>query len=405
MHSILGCAVVKDVVLKEVLELEMNRFERRLQQFREQMEVKGWVATFLAPSGDMEYLIGVRRQRPNATKGHMHGDWFYGAIVTPTACVFVVPLLAYHFVEDESKTKPWITEVILIDDGDDVQALARQLLDKYGLAGKSLGVPREALASTVFEIQKVAPGTTFHSTWDIVAPMRAIKDTEEIDLMRQAARVTDAIFDDVRKNLKYGMTEADVMMEIEHQMLKHGTEGSSFVTGVLVKGPGVSDHLEGVTRAGSVELQPGRVIAFDFGIVLDGYVSDFGRTVHCGDPDVELRRIHELVMTSQADGLAAMKAGQITAEEANQAARNVIEEAGYGPNFFHRLGHGIGIDVHEPPFLAKGDKTVLEANMCFTVEPSIWVSGKCFSRVEDVVVVGPDGGTSLNEYTREILVL
>jgi Xaa-Pro aminopeptidase len=188
------------------------------------MEVKGWSATFLAPSGDMEYLIGVRRQRPNAPKGHMHGDWFYGAIVTPTACVFVVPLLAYHFVEDESKTKPWITEVIMIDDGDDVYALARQLLDKYGLAGKSLGVPREALASTVFEIQKVAPGTTFHSTWDIVAPMRAIKDTEEIDLMRQAAWVTDAIFDDVWKNLKYGMTEADVMMEVEHQMLKHGTE-------------------------------------------------------------------------------------------------------------------------------------------------------------------------------------
>jgi Xaa-Pro aminopeptidase len=147
------------------------------------------------------------------------------------------------------------------------------------------------------------------------------------------------------------------------------------------------------------------VLAFDFGIVLDGYVNDFGRTVHCGDPDAELRRIHELVMTSQAEGMAAMKAGQITAEGANAAGRRVIEEAGYGPNFFHRLGHGIGIDVHEPPFLAKGDKTVLQANMCFTVEPSIWVEGRCFTRVEDVVVVAPEGAFSLNQATRELLVI
>lgn len=383
----------------------MSRFERRLQQFREQMDARGWAGTILAPSGDMEYLIGVRRQRPHATKGHMHGEWLYGAIITPTECVFVAPLLAHHFIQEQAKDKPWITDVIMIDDGDDVPAHARKLLNKHKLAGQKLGVPREALASTVFEIQQVAPGTTFHSTWEITAPMRAIKDAEEIELMRKAALTTDAIFDDVRRQLTYGMTETDVMIEVEHQMLKHGAEGSSFVTGIMVKGPGIDDTLEGVSRAGGVELQPGRVVAFDFGVVMDGYVSDFGRTIHCGEPTTELRRIHELVMQSQADGMAAMKAGQITAEAANQAARNVIEEAGYGPNFFHRLGHGIGIDVHEPPFLAKGDKTVLQENMCFTVEPSIWVAGKCFTRVEDVVVVGPDGGESLNQYTREILVL
>ena len=368
--------------------------------------MKGWAGTILAPSGDMEYLIGVRRQRPNATKSHMHGDWLYGAIVTPTECVFVAPLLAHHFITAQAEDKAWITDVIMIDDGDDVPKLARQLLDKYDLAGKTIGIPREALASTVFEIQQVAPGTSFHSTGDIVAPLRAIKDNEEIELMRTAARVTDTIFDAVLKNLKYGMTETDVMIEVEHQMLKHNTEGSSFVTGIMIKGPGVPDAIEeGVSRAGTADIQPGRVIAFDFGVVLEGYVSDFGRTVHCGNPDAELQRIHDLVMTAQANGMAAMKAGQITAEQANQAARQVIEEAGYGPNFFHRLGHGIGIDVHEPPFLAKGDKSVLEANMCFTVEPSIWVKGKCFTRVEDVVVVGPNGGTSLNEYTREILTL
>lgn len=383
----------------------MSRFERRLQKIREQMDARGWAGTFLAPSGDMEYLIGVRRQRPNATKSHMHGEWLYGAILTPAECVFVAPYLAHHFIEDQVKDKPWITEVIKIDDGDDVPALAKQLLAKYNLAGKTIGIPREGMASTIYEIQKVAPGTTFEGTWDVVSPMRAIKDAEEIELMRKAALVTDAIFADVFKNLKMGMTESDIMIEVEHQMLKHGTEGSSFVTGIMIKGPGVSDMLEGVGRAGGVEAQPGRVIAFDFGVVLDGYVNDFGRTVHCGDPDAELCRIHDLVMAAQAKGMAAMKAGQITAEGANATARRVIEEAGYGPNFFHRLGHGIGIDVHEPPFLAKGDKSVLQANMCFTVEPSIWVEGRCFTRVEDVVVVAGEGAYSLNQTTREVLVI
>lgn len=383
----------------------MSRFERRLQALRAEMDARGWAATFLAPSGDMEYMLGVRRQRPNATKSHMHGDWFYGAILTPTECVFVAPYLAHHFIVDQAKDKPWITEVIKVDDGEDIPALARKLWDKYNLGGKKVGIPREGMASTVYEIQKVAPGTIFEGTWDVISPMRAIKDDEEIELMRQAALADDAIFTDVFKQLKYGMTENDIMIEVEHQMLKHGTEGSSFVTGIMIKGPGISDAIEGVGRAGEVELQPGRVLAFDFGVVLDGYVNDFGRTVHCGEPDAELRRIHELIMASQAEGMRVMKAGQITAEGANAAARKVIEDAGYGPNFFHRLGHGIGIDVHEPPFLAKGDKSILQANMCFTVEPSIWVSGRCFTRVEDVVVVTPEGGVSLNQTTREILVI
>jgi len=383
----------------------MNRFERRLQQFRAEMEAKGWAGTFLAPSGDMEYLIGVRRQRPNATKSHMHGDWFYGAILTPAECIFVAPILAYDFISEQAEDKPWITDSVKIEEGANVHKLARQLITKYNLDGKTLGIPREALASTIFQLQQLFSGTVFKSTWNITAPMRAVKDDEEIELMRRAALVTDDIFATVLEKLEYGMTGVDVMMETEYQMLKHGTAGSSFVTGIMIQGAGTGGALEGVTRTGDVELKPGRVIAFDFGVVLDGYVSDFGRTVYCGEPDEELRRIHDLVMESQVAGVVAMKAGEITAEEADRAARQVIEGAGYGPSFFHRLGHGIGIDVHEPPFLAKGDDTVLQANMCFTVEPSIWVPERCFTRVEDVVVVGPDGGTSLNQTTRDILVI
>lgn len=383
----------------------MSRFERRLGALRAEMERRGWAATFLAPSGDLEYLTGVRRARPNATRGHMHGEWLYGALVTPAECVFVAPYLAAHFVERQIADKPWFTDLVRIPDGADVAALGRQIVERHGLAGATVGIPREAMAATVFELQRLAPGLAFRSTWEIVAPLRAIKDADELALMRRASEVTDAIFAAVLPRLRYGMTENDIMIEVEHEMLRHGAEGNSFVTGIMVKGPGIDDALEGVSRAGGAELGPGRVLAFDFGVVLDGYVSDFGRTVYCGEPDAELRRIHELVMGAQAAGMAAMKAGQITAEGADRAARAVIEGGGYGPNFFHRLGHGIGIDVHEPPFLAVGDATVLQAGMCFTVEPSIWVEQRCFTRVEDVVVVTPEGGVSLNGATREIIVI
>jgi Xaa-Pro aminopeptidase len=383
----------------------MTRFERRLQRLREQMDELGWAATFLAPSADLEYFTGMRRARPNATRGHMHGEWLYGALVTPTECIFIAPYLAAHFAERQLAAKPWFNELIRIADGADVRKLARQLVGRYDLAGKTVGIPREAMAASVFELQQVAPGLAFRSVWEISAPMRALKDAEELALMRRAAEVTDTIFAAVLPRLARGASENDIMIEVEHQMLRHGAEGNSFVTGIMIKGPGVDDALEGVSRAGGATLEPGRVLAFDFGIVLDGYVSDFGRTVYCGEPDAELRRIHELVMASQAAGMAAMCAGQVTAEGADRAARAVIEAGGYGPNFFHRLGHGIGIDVHEPPFLATGDATPLEAGMCFTVEPSIWVEQRCFTRVEDVVVVTPEGGVSLNGASRDLIVI
>ncbi|NJM41404.1 MAG: M24 family metallopeptidase, partial [Anaerolineae bacterium] len=126
----------------------------------------------------------------------------------------------------------------------------------------------------------------------------------------------------------------------------------------------------------------------------DGYCYDYGRSVFFGEPDAEYQRVYELVIASQTAGIAALKAGN-TCEQADAAARLVIEDAGYGYAFRHRLGHGIGMDVHEPPFLTKGDATVLRPGMCFTAEPSIFVPHQFGARVEDIVVVGANGGEAL----------
>jgi len=145
-------------------------------------------------------------------------------------------------------------------------------------------------------------------------------------------------------------------------------------------------------------------ISFDFGAVYKDYCYDFGRSLFFGEPDAEYRRIYALVMASQAAGIAALHVGN-TCEAADAAARAVIAEAGYGEAFRHRLGHGIGMDVHEPPFLTAGDATVLEEGMCFTAEPSIFMPHIMGARVEDVVVVRPGAGEPLTSGFQELLVI
>lgn len=136
---------------------------------------------------------------------------------------------------------------------------------------------------------------------------------------------------------------------------------------------------------------------FDFGGVVDGYCSDFGRTVYCGTPPQEYLDAYEVMLAAQEHGRAAARPGA-PAREVNAACRAPIEEAGLGEHFRHRMGHGIGMDVHERPFLSPEDDTPLEAGMTFTDEPSIIISGRYGLRIEDIIVVAEGGGRKLNSY-------
>ncbi len=383
----------------------MIDYAQRLKTFREKMAERGWGAALLTPSGDAEYLLGIRRQRPHATEHHMHGDWLYGVLVTPSACVAITPYLAESHIRQQIQDKPWITNIERIGEGQNLPELVRRLADEHSFGSKTLAIPGHAPAQTALALKQYLPAISFASTADLLAPWRAIKEPEEIKRMQKAAEITDQIFEEVLNQLQIGMTEQDIMLEIEHQMLAHGAEGPSFVTGVMIRGGDGSEALEGIRRAGSVQLLPNRTLAFDFGIVHDGYVSDFGRTVYCGEPDSTLQNYHQLVIDAQTAGIEALRPDGITTEAVDRAARDIIESAGLGEHFFHRLGHGIGIDVHESPFLALGDTTPVAENMCFTVEPSLYLPNRCFIRVEDVVVVTPSGGRALNAISKEMIVI
>ena len=359
---------------------------------------------FFPRSADLQYLTGVPRDVPNFGAVLHPGAWLEGAWFPPSGA----PLLALPRMTAEFGAVAGTDDVRLhvLQDHDDPADMVRGFLRAFSLPQR----PRIAIGdathgSTVSALQTLLPDATFLSASDLLRPLRVVKSDAEIDAMRRAGEVTEAAFADVLARLEHGMTELDVVTEVDHQLRRHGSLGPSFTTSLYTSGPHhplLFGQREATWRR---KLTPPVSVLFDFGAILDGYCYDFGRTVFFGEPDASYREVFGLVMASQAAGIAALRAGRATAADADRAARAVIAEAGHGEEFRHRLGHGIGLDVHEPPFLTAGDDTPLREGMLFTVEPSITRFDTFSARVEDVVVVRPDGGEPLTTGFRGLLVV
>jgi Xaa-Pro dipeptidase len=182
---------------------------------------------------------------------------------------------------------------------------------------------------------------------------------------------------------------------VEHELRAAGSRCPSFPTHIFT-GLGEQDF-DNHTARGHTPIPEGTSVMFDFGGVVDGYCADFGRTVYCGDPSQEFLDGYDVMLAAYEAGLAAAKPGAL-AREVNAACRGPIEDAGLGEYFRHRMGHGIGMDVHERPFLSAEDETPLEAGMTFTDEPSIILPDRWSLRIENVIVVEEGGGRSLNSY-------
>jgi Xaa-Pro aminopeptidase len=272
-------------------------------------------------------------------------------------------------------------------------------------ANPRVAISDRALAETTIALQSILPDMRLVSATDLLHPQRVIKSEEEIGLMRRAGEITEAAFTDVCARLKPGMTELDILTEINFQLRRHGSLGQSFVSTLYTSGPDLPLIFGQPEVTQNRVLNPPASILFDFGAIFDGYCYDFGRTVAFGEPTEEFRHIYELVMASQAAGIASMCAGKVTAAEVDAAARQVIVNAGYGEKFRHRLGHAIGLDVHEPPFLTANDDTQLQEGMLFTIEPSITQFDTFSARVEDVAVVRPDRGEPLTSGFQSLLVV
>lgn len=231
---------------------------------------------------------------------------------------------------------------------------------------------------------------------------RMTKSGEEIDLIKEAARIADEAFSNIQGLIKEGVTEERLATELEYEMKKLGAEGPSFDTIVASNYRSAMPH--GV--ASDKKLQKEGFVKFDFGCFYKGYTSDITRTVYLGEnPSEKHYEIYQVVKEAQQKAIDAVKAG-MTTRDLDKVARDYITEKGYGENFGHGLGHGIGLEIHEYPYLSyKAEELVLEENMVVTIEPGIYIEGFGGVRIEDDVVVKKDGCEVLNKTTKEFVKL
>jgi Xaa-Pro dipeptidase len=369
----------------------MIDYSSRLKRVQERMAAANIDLMFLPASANLNYVTGIPREEQNFGNTMYAGDWMTGAWIVPDrAPALSVPRMTADFHSNFAGL-----DVRVLPDAGDASAMVRDVLSGLGVTGAvTIAIEDRARAETVMRIQALLPDARLVSASSVMVPLRMIKDADELEVLRRAGQITEAAFAATLEKLHHGMTTLDLITEVNHQLRLHGSLAPSFVTSFYNMGPTHPFDFHNREETLLLPLEAPVSISFDFGAVLDGYCYDFGRTVFFGEPDAEFLKVHALVMASQAAGIAALRVGN-TCAQADAAARSVIVDGGYGAAFRHRLGHGIGMDVHEPPFLNAGDETVMREGMCFTVEPSIMVPHRFGARTEDIVTVGADGGQPL----------
>ena len=259
-------------------------------------------------------------------------------------------------------------------------------------------------AQFVLGLQTVLPGAGWGLASSVLAPLRRVKDAQEIELLRAAAHAADRAIERVIDGPLVGRTEADVARDVRDALIDEGHDTAGFW--IVASGPNsASPHHEPGDRV----IEPGEPLLLDIGGRRAGYNSDITRTVWIAGvdepgPDETFRRIYELTAAGQAAAREAVRPG-VSFEALDAAARTVITAGGYGDRFIHRLGHGIGLEVHEEPYAVQGNSETAVAGNTFSCEPGIYLEGRYGVRIEDAVVCTADGGESLNEAPRELRIV
>ncbi|NDL66251.1 M24 family metallopeptidase [Anaerotalea alkaliphila] len=249
-------------------------------------------------------------------------------------------------------------------------------------------------------MEEAMPRTTLVPVSEQILRLRTRKDPEEIEKIGKAAKLGDLAFAHILGELRPGVSELEVALEIECFLRRNGAQKLSFDT-IAASGPRSSlPHAQPTER----KLVQGDFLTLDFGCVLDHYCSDMTRTVVLGKADVRQKEIYGVVRQAQETALSGIRPG-MTGKEADALARDVIEAAGWGKMFGHGLGHGLGLEVHESPRFSPNDSTVIQENMVMTVEPGIYVPGFGGVRIEDLVVVVKDGVLNMTGSPKELMEL
>ncbi|MET7284007.1 Xaa-Pro peptidase family protein [Kribbella sp. NPDC005582] len=342
----------------------------------------------IAPGSDLRYLLGL-------------GGGSFERLTTLVIPADGVPVLVVPKMEAPGFADVPLDElgidVVTWVDGDDPYALAADRLsgaDRVAVSDFTPALHVLALRSALPKAEQVLAGP-------IVRELRMRKDAAEIDALRRAGAAIDRVHARVREWLRPGRTEAEVGADIEAAIVEEGHAAADFV--IVGSGPnGASPHHSLSDRV----IESGDVVVVDIGgPIPEGYNSDSTRTYAVGTPrDADVMATYAVLEAAQQAAVDAVRPG-VSAESIDAAARSVIEAAGLGEYFIHRTGHGIGLDVHEEPYIVAGNELTLEPGMAFSVEPGIYRPGRWGARIEDIVVVTADGVEPLNRRPHGLTVL
>lgn len=276
---------------------------------------------------------------------------------------------------------------------------AALLLKKMG--ARKVGIEYQQMSyHDVLLLKKLLPDAELADIEPAIMNIRMIKDEEEIENFRRGIEICDQAFNHILTFIKEGVTEQDIGLELEYFMKKQGAGGIK-ENHVIASGERSSlPHGQATDRV----IRQGDFVKMDYGAKVNGYYTDFTRTVVVGEPDEKQLEIYDIVRRAQEASLQALKPGE-TCKDMDEVGRSIIRDAGYGENFGHSLGHSIGLAVHESPALRSTDETVLQPGMVITVEPGIYIPGFGGVRIEDFVVIREDGIENLTKSTKDLQIL
>ncbi len=372
-----------------------ERYAERLRQLSGRVLFHGLDAVLIGVGPDLDYLTGYRAM-PLERLTML-------AVVAGRPPVLVVPRLEEPAARAGLRTQ---VEIATWMETDDPHGLVADLVKRARRRGKpSVAVSDRLWSLHLLHLQTALPGSRWASATAVLRELRMVKDADEIELLRLAGAAADRVVDQIASGRLVGRTEADVAREVRERLLAEGHELAEFA--IVASGPNsASPHHEASERV----IQAGEPIVLDIGGALGGYGSDTTRTLwvtgrdDAKGPNEEFRHLFGVLVAAHQAASRAVRPG-VPAEAIDRAARDVIDGEGYGENFFHRTGHGIGLEGHEDPYLVAGNREPIAEGMTFSVEPGIYLPGRFGARIEDIVVCGPEGPIALNNEPRELRVV
>jgi Xaa-Pro aminopeptidase len=371
-----------------------DRFGSRLDRARDAMHARGIAALLIGIGADLRYLTGY--------KAHALERLTMLVLPADSGAILVAPRLEAMAAAGCPAATAGLVEVVAWDETDDPYAL---VATRVGAAAGHLLVDASLPARHLLALQAVLPGHAFGMATEVLRSLRIVKDADEIELLRRAAHAADRVVAQIAAGRLVDRTEADVSREVRERLVAEGHEAASFA--IVGSGPnGASPHHEASARL----IRPGDPIVLDIGGTLEGYGSDITRMlwVTGGDPAAgptsEFLAVFDAVSQAHAAATAAVRPG-VTGAALDEVARSTLRDAGLGDRFIHRLGHGIGLEAHEDPYLVASNTEPIVAGAAFSIEPGVYLEGRFGVRIEDIVVCTESGADVLNLAPPELQVV